>query len=82
MRDRLPRFHYPNDGRLSLVIAVGCNTLMRLFVFFFGLLGLDLVDLDTVFRVRKVRIDREGVLIINVLTLWRLAEYPVLGTRQ
>lgn len=82
VRDHPTSFHYSNDGRLSLVVSVSCNTLMRLFIFFFGFLGLDLVDLDTIFRIRKVRINREGIVIVDIFSLWRLTEHPVFGTCQ
>lgn len=79
MRDHLAGLHDAHNGRLGLVSPIGRDALMRLFIFFLSLLGLDLVDLDAVLGVGEVRVDGKGVGVIDVFALGRLAEYPVFG---
>ncbi len=73
MPDRLAALHNPHDGRLSLIMPVGRNALVRLFVFFPGLFELDLIDFDAIFGIRKGVIDGEGVVLANVSALGCLA---------
>lgn len=69
MRDLLSSFHNANNGSLGFVIAVRGNTLVGLFVLLYSLLCLDLIDLDPIFRIRKVEVDTESVALINIFTL-------------
>lgn len=55
--DHFTRLHDADNGRLGLVSSVSCDTLVRLFVFFFGLLGLNLIDLDAILWVGKVGVN-------------------------
>jgi hypothetical protein len=61
MTNSLPALHNPHNRRLSLEIAIFGHTHVRLFVFFFGFLELDLVDLDAVFGVCEVGVESESV---------------------
>ena len=59
--DCLARLHDSDDGGLRLVIAICGDAFVRLFVLFFGFLGLDLIDLDAVFRVGEILVQGECV---------------------
>lgn len=59
MCDCFPSLHDSNNGRLRFVIAIKYNPFVGLFVLLFGFLGLDLVDLDAIFRVGKAKVDGE-----------------------
>lgn len=80
MGDLLPALHDAYDSSLRLVVAVCCYTLMSLLVLGFGFLSLDLIDLDTVFGMRKAEIDREGVVYVDVLSFRRFTQDAVAGT--
>lgn len=78
----LRTLHDPHDRGLSFEVTVGEYTLVRFFVLFFGLLQLDLVDLDAVLFVREGGVEREGVCGVDV-TAWGLfAEGTELGAGQ
>lgn len=79
MGNGLPTFHDADDGCLGLEVPVGGDTLMGLFVLFFGLFGLDLVDLDAIFGVGKVHVDREGIGGVDVSAFRSFAEDAVGG---
>lgn len=61
MPDSFPRLHDAHHSRLTLEIAVRRHPLVRLLVFLFRLLQLDLVDLDAVFIVGEAEVHRESV---------------------
>lgn len=61
-------------------MPVGGNTLVRFLVLFFGLLELDLVDLDPVFGVREAVVDGESIVFADIPPFGRLTEDSVFGT--
>jgi hypothetical protein len=61
MRDFLSRFHNPHNRSLALKISILSNALVSLFIFFLGFFELDLVDFDSVFRMREIRVDGKSV---------------------
>jgi len=56
MRNFLSALHYANDSSLRLVVSISSDTLVGLLVLLLGFFGLDLVDFDAVFGVRKIEI--------------------------
>lgn len=72
MRDCFSSFHNANNGSLCFVIAICGNTLVGLFVLFYSLLCLDLIDLDPIFWIKEAEIDSESIAIINISALWGL----------
>lgn len=79
MRNGLPAFHDPDNGRLRFVITIRSYTLVRLLILLFGFFGLDLVDLDAIPWVRKVEIHSESVGVPDVFTSWLFAEDAILS---
>jgi hypothetical protein len=61
MTNPFSRLHNPYNSRLSLVIAVGGDALVGLFVLGRRLFELYSVDFDAVFGVREGGIECEGV---------------------
>ena len=78
MTNSLPAFHNPDNRGLTLKVSVFCYTLVSLLVFLLGLLKLDLIDADSVFRVRECAIDTKFVVDVNVFSLRMLGEWPQL----
>lgn len=82
MRDLLPTLHDAYNRRLRLEVPIRRHTLVRRLVLLFGLLQLDLIDLDPHLGVRKARIVRELVCRLDLLAPRLLAQHPVLGACQ
>ena len=82
MRNAPSTLHDPNNRGLCLVIAIRGNALVGLLVLLFGLLGLDLVDLDAVPRVGEVEIHGERIGVVDVFTSWFFAENTVLSAGE
>ena len=61
MRDQLPTLENAHDGCLALEVTVFRNTNVSFLILFLGLLELDLIDLDAVFGMLEIWIDRECV---------------------
>jgi len=70
MPDLLPRLENPNDSGLAFEVAVFRYTNVSFFVFFFGLLELNLVDFDPISGMREVGVEGEGVGGRDVSTAW------------
>lgn len=60
-------FHDSDNSCLGLVIPIGDYSFMSLFVLCFGFLGLDLVDLDAIFRIGEIFIHGECIAVVDVL---------------
>ena len=82
MPDRLAALHDAHNGRLSLVLPVRRHPLVRLLVLFLGLLELDRVDLDSVFRVLEPQVHAECVRVIDVPAAWVLGQWAEFGARE
>lgn len=61
MRNLLATLHDSNNRRLRFQMSICSDTFVRLFVFFFRLFELDLVDLDPHLDVREVLVIAEDV---------------------
>lgn len=68
----LPGLEDADHSGLTLEVPVLCHANMSLFVLFFGLFELDLIDLDAVFGVREVGVDAEAVGCVDVFALGSL----------
>ena len=61
-------------------MTIGRDSFMCFLILFFGLLKLNLVDLDAVLGVCEVEIHGKRIRMVNILAFWRLGQYSVLGT--
>ena len=59
VRNRFPALHNADNRSLGFVVPVRCDTLVSLLVLLLGLFGLDLINLDAIFRVREVEVHSE-----------------------
>ena len=82
MRYGLPALHDPDNSRLRLVVAIRSYTLVGLLVLLFSFFGLDLIDLDAVSWMGKVKIHREGVRVADVFTSWLFIENAIIGASK
>ena len=78
--DPFPRLQNPDDGGLRLIVAVGRNPFVGLFVLSRGLLQLNGVDLDAVFGVGERSIDSECIGFVDLAAFRVLCEGPYFGT--
>lgn len=69
MAEGLAALHNAHDGSLRLEMAVGSNPLVRRLGFLFGLLQLDLVDLDAHLLVAEIRVVREFIARVHLFAL-------------
>lgn len=69
MAESFAALHNAHDGSLRLEVAVGRNPLVRRLRLLFSLLQLNLVDLDAQLLVAEIRVVRELVAGVDVLTL-------------
>ena len=74
MRNTLSALHDPDNCRLRLEITIRRHTLVGLLIFLFGLLGLDLVDLDTVPWMGEVEVHGKAICLIDIFTSWLFRE--------
>ena len=70
MLDRLAALHDSHNSSLCLIMSVCGHTLVSLLILLFGLLELDLVDLDAILGIGEAQIDDEGISLIYVLAFW------------
>ena len=82
MRNGLPRLHDSHNRRLSLELPILRCPLMRGAIFFFRFLGLNLVNLDAVFRVGEFEVESERVGVGDVFGAGVFAEDLVFGTGE
>ena len=67
---------------MRLVIAIRSYTLVCLLILLFGFFGLNLINLDTVPRVREIEVHGESVSVLDVFTSWLFAKDAILGARK
>lgn len=77
--DCLAALHDPHDGRLCLEVPVRGHPLVRCLVLLFGLLELDLVDLDAHLRIGEPGIVGECVCRVDILAFGILRQYFILS---
>lgn len=74
MRNQLATLEDANDCGLALEVAVFGDADVSLLILFFRLFELDLIDLDAIFGMLEVRVDRECVCFVDVSAFWMLRE--------
>ena len=79
MSDGLSSLHDANNGGLRLKVTICGNTLVGLFVFFLGLLCLDLVNLDPVFWIGKTEVDCESIAVVDIFAFWDFRQHSIFG---
>lgn len=69
MAEQFATLHNAHDGSLCFEMAIGRDPLVRALGFLFGLLQLDLVDLDAHLLVAETLVVRELVAGVHILAL-------------
>lgn len=75
----LPSLQDAHNRRLSFIVAVRGDALVCLLVLFLGLLELHCVDLDAVFRVSEVGVERESIGGVNLSAFGMFGQWSDLG---
>lgn len=81
-RDEMPHSLQTHFGRSHLVLSLPEDGLVRLLVFFRGLLQLDAVDLDAVQLGGEVLVKQELVAVVHVSPPGLLVEYAHLSATE